>query len=79
MAISAAYDAQSVRLQDIIAAIAPKRSGFDPLGLVSGYRAYLVFTHLNAKTDSELAAIGLKRADIAKVAIGTISRSRAAA
>ena len=49
-------------------AIAPKKFRTDPFGLFSGYRAYLVYTRLDAMADHELAAIGLDRRDIPQVA-----------
>ncbi|MBD3677917.1 MAG: hypothetical protein HUJ27_05870 [Rhodobacteraceae bacterium] len=69
MTVSVQYSAPTANLQDLIAAIAPKRGTFDLLGLVSGYRAYAIFTELNAKSDAELAALGLKRQDVARVAM----------
>ena len=55
-------------LQSFVDEIAPQRAMRDPLGLVSGYRAYLVFTHLNSKSDRELAKLGLTRAEIPQAA-----------
>lgn len=53
------------RLADVIA---PKTFRRDPFGLFSGYRAYLVYTRLDAMTDHELAAVGLDRHDLPQVA-----------
>lgn len=63
----------------LIEAIAPKRFIRDPFGLFSGYRAYLVYTHLAAKSDEELAALGLTRATLPRVAIQAVFDSRSAA
>ncbi|MCG6901269.1 MAG: hypothetical protein LJE68_01175 [Rhodobacter sp.] len=37
-------------------------------GLTSGYQAYRTYERLSRKNDSELAAIGLTRADLPRVA-----------
>ena len=58
-------------------AIAPKPLRFDPLGFVSGFEAYQIYTALAAKTDGELAALGLGRADLANAAMTAVrDRSR---
>lgn len=62
--------APSASLRDRLASIAPKREGFDFFGLGAGLRAYRTFTVLNEKTDEELATIGLKRRDIARISAG---------
>lgn len=60
----------SVDLQSLVESIAPRKIRFDPLGLVSGYKAYLVYSGLAAKSDAELDALGLTRADLPRVALG---------
>jgi len=40
----------------------------DPFGIASGYRAYAIYSTLEAKSDDELAAMGLKRTDLPRVA-----------
>jgi hypothetical protein len=62
----------SASLSDIITAVAPKRFLRDPLGFVSGYRAYLLYTHLSAKSDSELAELDLERAELPRVAMSAV-------
>ncbi|MBL4646295.1 MAG: hypothetical protein COA52_01660 [Hyphomicrobiales bacterium] len=57
---------------DIIDRIAPKRFSRDPFGIVSSYRAYLVFMHFDGMSDQELAAAGLARRDIPQLAASLI-------
>lgn len=45
------------------------RYGFDPLGLVSGYKAYLLYTGLAAKSDADLACMGLTREELPRAAM----------
>jgi hypothetical protein len=59
-------------LSDIISAVAPKRFLRDPFGFVSGYRAYLVYTHLNAKSEAELTVLNLNRSDLPRVAMSVV-------
>ena len=46
----------------------------DPLGLVAGYRAYTVWRDLSALSDADLAARGLNRGDIPRLALAEITR-----
>ena len=59
-----------------IDAVAPKRFLRDPFGLLSGYRAYLVYTSLSAKSDRELTALGISRTDLPRIAVETIFESQ---
>ena len=65
-------------LRGIAEALAPGSFRFDPLGFVSGYKAYQIYTGLSAKSDAELTALGLKRADLPGVAMAAANRLRAA-
>ncbi len=65
--------APSPRLAGVLASIAPARIRFDPLGLASGFRAYSIYTYLNARSDAELAMLGIGRADVARVAVEAAS------
>lgn len=58
-----------IDLRAIAASFAPGSFRFDPFGLVSGYKAYLIYTGLDAKSDSELAEIGLSRRDLPRAAM----------
>lgn len=53
--------------------VAPGRIRFDPLGFVSGYKAYQIYTGLSAKSDADLAGMGLTRADLPHVAMSAAS------
>lgn len=44
----------------------------DPWGFVMGWRGYQAFSSLNALTDAELAARGLSRADLPRLALGAM-------
>lgn len=68
--------APRTRLRDIVAGLAPRRFRFDLLGLFSGYRAYLVHSRLNAKSDAELAEVNLTRKDLPWVAMEAIFEQR---
>lgn len=50
----------------------PARKARDPLGLMSGWRAYIVYKELDRKSDDQLRRLGLSRADIARVAFEAI-------
>lgn len=41
----------------------------DPHGFAMGWRGYMTFSRLNAMTDAELAAQGLSRADLPRLAL----------
>ena len=56
--------------------MAPRRFLRDPLGILGGYRAYLVFTNLNAKSDVELRALGVTRMDLPRLAMEVVFESR---
>ena len=56
-------------LARIAEALAPGSFRIDPLGMVSGYKAYLIYTGLAAKNDAELAVLGLDRKDLPLVAM----------
>jgi uncharacterized protein YjiS (DUF1127 family) len=45
-------------------------------GLAEGYRAYLTYTRLEAKSDRSLADMGMTRSDIARVAASGILNAR---
>ena len=62
----------SPTLQDLLRKIAPKPSKFDPLGLVSGYKAYRVWQRLNDLDDQQLAALGVSRSEVPRLAAQTI-------
>lgn len=59
----------SIDIRSIADAFAPGAIRFDPLGIVSGYKAYMIYTGLAAKSDAELADLGMKRTDIPRVAM----------
>jgi hypothetical protein len=40
---------------------------FDPFGIVSGFRAYRIYTDLAALSDVLLSSVGLERGSIARV------------
>lgn len=63
-------------LLTLIEEVAPKRFSYDFLGLLSGYRAYQVYTHLRAMSDAELAALGVRRHDLARLAMETVFDGR---
>lgn len=46
----------------------------DPWGFAMGWRGYRVFSRLNAMTDAELAARGLSRADLPRLALDAMKK-----
>lgn len=62
----------SPTLQDLLRKIAPASIKFDPLGLVSGYKAYRVWQHLSDMDDQQLAAHGISRSEIPRLAAQSI-------
>ena len=66
------------RLADLVADIAPARRGFDPLGIAAGMRAYRIYATLDAKSDAELAELGLARTDAPRAAAGMAFGEQAA-
>ena len=61
-----------IDFQAIADAIAPRRVKRDPLGLAAGFRAYRIYSELDAKSDTELAHLGLSRRDLARAAFEAI-------
>jgi hypothetical protein len=59
----------SVDLQSLVETIAPGKIRFNPFGMVSGYKAYLIYTGLAAKSDEELAELGLARSELPQLAL----------
>jgi hypothetical protein len=72
----AATAPRGIDLRAIADAVAPRPVRFDPLGLVSGFKAYQIYTALAAKTDAELSQIGLVRSDLPRVAMTAINEPR---
>jgi hypothetical protein len=66
-----------IDLRSIADAIAPGKVRFDPLGLVTGYKAYQIHTALAAKSDAELACMGLQRKDLPGVAMSAVKATQA--
>lgn len=66
------------RLADLVADIAPARGGFDPFGIAAGMRAYRIYATLDAKSDAELAELGLARTDAPRAAAGIAFGAQAA-
>ncbi len=66
------------RLADLVADVAPLRGGFDLFGIAAGLRAYRIYTTLDAKSDAQLAELGLRRTDTPAVAAGMAFGDRAA-
>lgn len=56
---------------------APGRIRLDPAGLVSGYKAYQIYTALAAKSDGELAGLGLRRSALPAIAMRAATEARA--
>ena len=69
----AATAPRSVDFRAIVEAVAPGPVRRDPLGIVTGFRAHRVYTALAAKSDRELDAMGLTRADLPRVAMAAVS------
>ena len=69
---------RGVDLGAIARTLAPGTLRVDPFGFVSGYKAYLIFTGLSAKSDSELAELGLTRPDLPRAAMEAVKVLRAA-
>lgn len=51
-------------------------SRFSATGLLSGYRAYLAYSDLASRTDSELAALNLRREDLPRIALDVMTETR---
>ncbi len=48
---------------------------FDPLGVVSGFRAYRAYTDLSERSDAQLTAMGIDRSDIPNIALKATQNS----
>lgn len=64
----ATFDTAQFDFGTVARTFAPGSFTFDPFGLVSGYKAYLIYTGLSARSDSELADMGIERTDVPRVA-----------
>lgn len=51
------------------------KHGFDPLGLVSGWRAWRTYSELDALSDEALARRGLTRQDLPRVAFNMLRQN----
>ncbi len=49
---------------------------FDPFGIVTGYKAFQIYTGLEAKSDRDLAAMGIARRDLPQVAMKAVNAIR---
>lgn len=67
-----------IDLRRIAGALAPGAFRFDPLGFVSGYKAYQIYTGLAAKSEQELASLGLTREELPRFAMRAADSLRAA-
>ncbi len=56
-------------LNDTLRDIAAATGRFDPLGIVTGFRIYRVYTYLSQRSDVELHEMGIARDDIPQVAM----------
>jgi hypothetical protein len=74
----AANAPRGIDLRDLATAIAPGEIRFDPLGLVTGYKAYTIYSALAAKSDAELTAMGVTRADLPGLAMAAAQDVKAA-
>lgn len=63
------YAAPNTRLSDMIRSIVPGGIKRDPLGFVSGYRAYAIYTRLASLSDTTLAGMSIDRRDLPRVAM----------
>ncbi len=59
-------------LSQLATRLAPRRTKVDPLGIVSGYRAYVIYTRLSSLSDEELADLGLTRDDLPRAAMEAV-------
>ncbi|MBT8457630.1 MAG: hypothetical protein HKO95_16725 [Rhodobacteraceae bacterium] len=75
--MTAVTASQGVDIRAIANAFAPGTFRFDPLGMVSGFKAYLIYSALAAKSDTELAAMGLKRETLGRTAMEAVNVLRA--
>ena len=73
-AATLSYD--QVSLTELLAEFVGKRPTIRLFGMIPGYRAYLAYTFLNAKSDEELAELGLDRSDIGRVAMSAVLDDR---
>lgn len=74
---TATYAGSGIDLRALASAFAPGPVRFDPLGLVSGYKAYSIYTALTSKSDAELARLGLEREDLPRAAMDAATTLRA--
>ena len=51
-----------------------RKPRFDPFGLISGFKAFLVYSDLSDRSDAQLAAMGIDRADIVQIAMTDAQR-----
>lgn len=74
--MNTAVSGRAPDLTALIDAVAPQRFPRDPLGILSGYRAYLVHASLSVKSDAELAALGVRRKDLPRLAMEVVFEGR---
>jgi hypothetical protein len=52
-----------------------RKARFDPFGIVSGFKAYWIYSDLAERSDAQLAAMGMERCDLAHIAIEKAQRA----
>ena len=72
MTVSTSLNAPARSLREIAESVAPKGQLKDFFGLLTGLRAYRVYTALESRSEPELRKMGLTRADLPRVAMETI-------
>lgn len=72
MSISATLKTTSPDLRGLLKSFAPGKAASGYLGLALGMRAYRVYVALDAKSDAELAEMGISRCDVPRVAFDAI-------
>ena len=78
MTVSTSLKAPAPSLRAITGSVGPKGGMKDLFGLLSGYRAYRVYSALESRSDAELRAMGLSRRDLPRVAMDTILQNDSA-
>jgi len=67
------HELQVATLRESLKDFVEATGRFDPLGIVSGLKMYRVYAYLSQRSDAELAELGIRRDEIAAVAMETVS------
>ncbi|WP_212524359.1 hypothetical protein [Actibacterium sp. MT2.3-13A] len=75
--MATAVEYGSPQLLEIIRDVAPRNFSRDFFGLLTGFRAFRIYSFLTEMSDAQLASLGLDRTNIARAAFDLAASDKA--